>query len=73
MKPKDIIALRATINDRSRKELLRKNPEIVAEARKEFLAELDALKAENEALKAKLAKRGARRRKKKTEGAGDGD
>ena len=52
MKPKDIISLRATIRNRQRKNVLKQNPDIVQEARKDFEAELAALKAENEALKA---------------------
>ena len=70
MKPKDIISLRATIRNRQRKNVLKQNPDIVQEARKDFEAELAALKAENEALKAENAKlksgrrsRGGRRRK----------
>lgn len=70
MKPKDIISLRATIHNRQRKNVLKQNPDIVQEARKDFEAELAALKAENEALKAENAKlksgrrsRGGRRKK----------
>ena len=70
MKPKDIISLRATIRNRQRKNVLKQNPDIVQEARKDFEAELAALKAENEALKAENAKlksgrrsRGGRRKK----------
>jgi len=70
MKPKDIISLRATIRNRQRKNVLKQNPDIVQEARKDFEAELAALKAENEALKAENAKlksgrrsHGRRRRK----------
>ncbi len=70
MKPKDIISLRATIRNRQRKNVLKQNPDIVQEARKDFEAELAALKAENESLKAENAKlksgrrsRGGRRKK----------
>lgn len=70
MKPKDIISLRATIRNRQHKNVLKQNPDIVQEARKDFEAELAALKAENEALKAENAKlksgrrsRGGRRKK----------
>lgn len=70
MKPKDIISLRATIRNRQRKNVLKQNPDIVQEARRDCEAELAALKAENEALKAENAKlksgrrsRGGRRKK----------